>query len=58
MQMVFRFLFAAGFVSAQVTLRAVTAYSAGTVCLIDGIEKIPALARRLCGTHKVDRPYL
>jgi hypothetical protein len=47
MQMVFKFLFTAGFVFAQVILHAVTAYSAWTVCLVDGIEKIPALSRRL-----------
>ena len=47
MKMVFKFLFAAGFVCAQVTLFAVTAYSAWTVCLSDGIAKIPALPRLL-----------
>jgi hypothetical protein len=47
MNMVFKFLFAAGFVFAQVTLRAVTVYAAWAVSLNDGIARIPALPRRL-----------
>jgi hypothetical protein len=47
MNMVFKFLFAAGFVFVQGTLRTVTVYAAWTVSLNDGIARIPALPRRL-----------